>query len=85
MKTEFTSAVRRWYNGLNDQVLRRRLDKALEQLQLASDIRDLRGVVRLRGEPGRAYRIRIGKFRLLFRLRNDTLVIYEIGLRGKVY
>ena len=85
MKTEFTSSVRRWYNGLNDQVLRHRLERVLEQLRSASDIRDLRGVVRLRDEPGRAYRIRIGKSRLLFRLRNDTLVIYEIGMRDEVY
>ena len=85
VKTEFTSSIWRWYRALKDRDLRRRLERAFALLESAGDIRDLRGIVRVKEERGRAYRVRIGKIRILFLLEADTLVIYRIESRNEVY
>ena len=41
-------------------------------------------VVRLKGNEN-GYRLRIGKFRVIFRIENDIMYIDKIASRGQVY
>jgi mRNA-degrading endonuclease RelE of RelBE toxin-antitoxin system len=31
------------------------------------------------------YRLRVGNYRLLFKIAEDAILIYDIGLRGQIY
>ena len=45
------------------------------------------GIKKLRGAFLNTYRLRIGKYRAIFRIINSNLVVYviEIGARGDIY
>lgn len=45
---------------------------------IALDIKKLRGYKN-------TYRLRIGKYRIKFVLKEDTVIFYDIELRGKAY
>lgn len=51
--------------------------KKLEQEPPQGDIKAMTGKI--------GYRLRVGGYRLLFGIKDDTIVVTDIGLRGQVY
>ena len=39
----------------------------------------------MQGQPAGTYRLRIGKYRIIYELTSDTLHIINIGSRGDIY
>ena len=39
----------------------------------------------MQGQPVGTYRLRVGKYRIIYELRGDTLHIINIGSRGDIY
>jgi mRNA interferase RelE/StbE len=58
-----------------------RITAALEKLTHMPPLGDIKP---LSGQRG-SYRVRVGNYRIIFRLANNEVVIDKIGLRGQVY
>jgi len=58
----------------------RRILKALDKLEEEPPQGDIKA---LSGEDG--YRVRVGKFRILFDVMDDHIYVHDMGLRGQVY
>ena len=39
----------------------------------------------MQGQPAGTYRLRVGKYRIIYELREDALLIINIGSRGDIY
>jgi mRNA interferase RelE/StbE len=67
-----------------DKPLLQRLDKAI--LSLANDPRPP-GCKRLKGRQRDRWRIRVGAYRVLYRINDEerAVLIYDIGHRGEIY
>ena len=73
-------AAEKYLNRLN-ATDRDRIDDAIEGLEKDPPEGD---IIPIAGKPGR-FRIRVGSFRLLFRIRDNTILITHIEPRGQVY
>jgi mRNA interferase RelE/StbE len=60
--------------------LKSRIAQALRKLEKAPPEGDIK---KLEGRDG--YRVRIGDYRILFDIENDTVSIYKIAPRGQAY
>jgi len=63
-----------------DPIIKRRIAKALHGLSQDPPQGDIK---MLSGKDG--FRLRIGKYRVLFDIGEDDIIVYEIGLRGQIY
>ncbi len=63
-----------------DAPMRERIKNALRKLSLEPPQGD---IVSLSGKDG--FRLRVGKYRLLFDIMDDRIIVYDIGLRGQIY
>ena len=63
-----------------DAPVRERIKNALRKLSLEPPQGD---IVSLSGKDG--FRLRVGKYRLLFDIMDDRIIVYDIGLRGQIY
>jgi mRNA interferase RelE/StbE len=71
------------------------VNKYLNKLNEPIKSRILQGIGNLRNEPPKGdikqmsgsqdFRLRIGNYRILFRIRNNAIEISDIDLRGQIY
>jgi len=70
----------KYLNRLNAED-RKRINDALDDLEKKPPKGDIVPVV---GEHGR-YRVKVGNYRLLYRIKDNTILITHIDPRGQVY
>ena len=80
MKVLLHRAADKYYERLN-QTDKDRIDGALDDLEKEPPEGDITVIV---GEPGR-FRVRVGGFRLLFRIKNNVILVTHIDSRGQAY
>ena len=68
------------YLAALDVSIRERIRQALGKLSSDPPQGD---IVSLSGRDG--FRLRVGKYRLLFDITDDKIIVYDIGLRGQIY
>ena len=76
MKTELGKQARKFLEKQEVSV-RQRIINAISRLPYDGDIKQLKG------EEG--WRLRVGDYRVIYYIRNDTVIIDRIGPRGDVY
>jgi len=79
MKAELSPKVLRMLSRLHNPDLKRIL-KALNKLEEEPPQGDIKT---LSGEEG--YRLRVGKYRILFNVMDDCIYVHDMGLRGQIY
>ena len=62
----------------------RRVERVIEELKSASNIREVRNVARIADRP-RFYRVRIGEHRLGLTVEGDTALLIRFGHRRDFY
>jgi mRNA interferase RelE/StbE len=80
MQVELTSRAVKQYEQLNEPLLNRitvGID-GLEKEPPEGDIKELKGY------PG-VFRLRIGRYRILYTVESDCISIFKIAPRGQVY
>ena len=65
--------------------LRRGVERKIEALESAATIREVSGVRRVRSSSGRAYRIRIGDYRLGIEVEGSVVVLVRFLHRREFY
>ncbi|MCL2128538.1 MAG: type II toxin-antitoxin system RelE/ParE family toxin [Treponema sp.] len=70
----------KYYSRLN-QADKDRIDAALDDLEKEPPQGDITPVS---GMPGR-FRVRVGKYRLLYRIKSNIILITHLGPRGQAY
>ena len=70
----------KYYERLN-QADKDRIDEALDDLEKEPPGGDIKPIA---GDPGR-FRVRVGGFRLLFRIKDNVILITHIDPRGQAY
>ena len=84
MNVEPTRLFLRDVRQLGSAQIRRRLDRVIQELEVASSFTEVSGVRRLTAE-GKHYRIRIGSYRLGITVDGDTAVLRRFLPRGEIY
>ena len=79
MIVEISPKAKKYFDTLDNPV-QLRIKNALRKLTLEPPQGD---IVSLSGKDG--FRLRVGKYRLLFDITDDKIIIYDIGLRGQIY
>jgi mRNA interferase RelE/StbE len=79
MNTTLSPQVAKYLNRLNEPD-KSRILKALKKLELEPPQGDIKSLV---GKDG--YRLRIGDYRLLFDIIDNTIIIHTIAPRGQAY
>lgn len=63
-----------------DNVAKSRIVNALKKLEAEPPQGDIK---KLQGADG--FRLRVGKFRILFDYSDDIIIVYDIDVRGQIY
>ena len=79
MTVELSPQAKKYYGALEASI-QNRMKKALRNLALNPPQGD---IVSLSGRDG--FRLRVGKYRLLFDIAEDKIIVHDIGLRGQIY
>jgi mRNA interferase RelE/StbE len=79
MNVEQSPKVKKYMDALDVQI-QARIKNALRKLASEPPQGD---IVSLSGRDG--FRLRVGKYRLLFDIIGDRIIVYDIDLRGQVY
>ena len=79
MKVELSPKVHKYLLRLDSET-RERLRKAFIKLSLEPPQGDISS---LSGKDG--YRLRVGKYRALFDIIDNSIVVYDINVRGQIY
>lgn len=79
MKVEVSPKVAKYLLRL-DVNKRERIKKALSKLSLEPPQGDIKS---MKGKDG--FRLRIGKYRALFDIKNNNIIVYDIDIRGEIY
>jgi len=79
MNVELSSKAIRFYNRLNEP-MRSRIAAALHKLEEEPPQGDIKV---LSGQDG--FRVRVGKYRILFLVADSVVRVHDIGLRGQIY
>ncbi|MCI0439934.1 MAG: type II toxin-antitoxin system RelE/ParE family toxin [Chloroflexi bacterium] len=84
MKVEFLTSFSRDIRRIRDRDLLRRIQRAIEAVEAASTLQEIRGLRRLQAE-GRYYRIRLGEYRIGLVIDDDTVVFVRFLNRNEFY
>ena len=84
MEVRYSQAFIRDLRRVRDASIRRRVDRALDDLEAASTIAEVAGAVRIASETRRC-RIRIGDYRLGFALDGDAVTLMRFMHRREIY
>lgn len=79
MEVQISPKAAKYYAKL-DSITKQRIKSALERLSREppeGDIKKLQGI--------NGYRLRIGKYRALFDIIDNKIVVYDIDSRGQIY
>jgi len=79
MTVELAPSVKKYLDSL-DASIKSRIKKALRKVALEPPQGD---IVSLSGQDG--FRLRVGKYRVLFDVTDEKIIVYDIGLRGQIY
>jgi len=79
MTVELSPKAKKYFDSL-DTPIKARIKTALLKLSSEPPQGD---IVSLSGRDG--FRLRVGKYRLLFDIDSDKIIVYDIGLRGQIY
>jgi len=79
MKTVLSPQATKYLEKLNEPN-KSRIIKALKKLESEPPRGDVQS---LAGNNG--YRLRVGGYRVLFGIKDDIIIITDIGLRGQIY
>ena len=85
MQIEISRGYRRDLRSVRNAALRRRIDAAIATIAAAESVDRIPGVGGVRHPRILYYRVRIGKYRLVFEAAGDTAVLTRFGLRKDVY
>ena len=84
MKVEPNRGFTRDLRKIRSSELRQRVLRKIEELEDASAITDVRGVIKMTGE-GSYYRIRIGEYRLGIAVDGDEATLLRFLHRSEIY
>ena len=84
MKVEPNRGFTRDLRRIRSSELRQRVLRKIEELEAASAITEVRGVVKMTGE-GSYYRIRIGEYRLGIAVDGDEATLLRFLHRSEIY
>ena len=84
MKVEPNRGFTRDLRKIRSSVLRQRVLRKIEELEAASAITEVRGVIKMTGE-GPYYRIRIGEYRLGLAVEEDVATLLRFLHRSEIY
>ena len=84
MIIRYEGRFRRMQARIPDQSMRRRVDRAIENVEVASSISEVPGNKRL-NLRGNFYRIRIGDYRIVLRVDRNVAILLRVGHRRNVY
>ena len=79
MNVELSPKAKKYFDAL-DAAIQTRIKRALHKLSFDPPQGDIDSLSSSDG-----LRLRVGKYRLLFDITNDKIVVYDIGLRGQIY
>lgn len=79
MNVELSPKAAKYLSKL-DKGMKDRIKAALWKLEKEPPEGDIKSMV---GKDG--YRLRVGKYRVLFDYEDDHIMVHEIGLRGQIY
>ena len=74
---EYSKRAAKYINGL-DKPSKLRIKDACEKIP-KGDVKPMEG------RTDGTYRLRVGKFRIVFKIINNTAIIEDIGSRGDIY
>lgn len=84
MKVEFSNGFARDIGRIRNQSIRERIEKAIEQIERIDNFTAANNIKKLRA-GGNHFRIRVGPYRVGFRLENDTVVFTRCLPRRDFY
>jgi mRNA interferase RelE/StbE len=84
MKTDFAQSFARDLRRLPDTSIRRRVQQAIERIEEASRLTEVPNVEKIQGQSD-FYRLRVGDYRLGFRLDEQAVVFLRCLHRREVY
>ena len=84
MEIRYHNQFNRDLRRLGNPSLAAQVEQVIEELKVASTIRDLRGVRRMTS-AGEHYRIRIREYRLGLTMDGETAVLRRFLPRGEIY
>ena len=84
MKIIYTKAVTKDVRKIKDKKLISKITIIVKGLKEASNLEQLPSLKKMLGHP-KAYRIRIGDYRLGFYLDNDTVILVRFLKRSDIY
>ena len=76
MKIEYDRNAKKFIETLEISA-RQRIRHAIEKIPQGD-------IVKLKGRKNE-YRLRVGKYRVIFAYGDDIMCIYDVGLRGQIY
>lgn len=79
MTTELSPKAAKYLSRL-DAATKARIIKALRKLEAEPPEGDIK---KMQGQDG--FRLRIGKYRALFDILEDKIIVYDIDVRGQIY
>ena len=84
MKVEFSNGFVRDISRIRNQSIRERIEKAIEQIERIDNFKEASNIKKLRA-GGNHFRIRVGPYRVGFRLEKDTVVFTRCLPRQDFY
>ena len=84
MKLDFKTSFRRDLRRIRDTDTQNRLRVVIGELEAASSISEIRGIVRIRA-VGRHYRIRVGEYRMGISVDGNVLILARFLHRSDIY
>ena len=84
MKVEFSNGFTRDIGRIRNQSIRERVEEAIEQIERIDNFTEVSNIKKLRA-GGNHFRIRVGSYRVGFRLENDTVVFTRCLPRRNFY
>ena len=84
MEVRFDTSFNRDLRRIRDADLRRRVERAIGNVEAASTISEIPGIERMTAR-GRFYRIQVGKYRIGVEVEGDVAILVRFGHRSEIY
>lgn len=84
MEIRFTSRFNRELRRTLNPNLRRRVERAIEEMKIASTVSEIPGIRRM-SASGNFYRIRVGSYRIGVEVEDDVVILLRFGHRSEIY
>ena len=84
MEIRFRSSFNRELRRIRDPNLRRRVERAIEDVKTAPTVSEIPGIRRL-SASGNLYRIRVGDYRIGVEVEDNVVILVRFGHRREIY